>query len=569
MYVCKKISKISLVSFISSLLLSIILLVVSYFLFEKTSNNQNSTRNNQISSNYANMITRTITYTTSHIIFGREFMARYDIYNSTLTDYDALSSVNDSSVNEFVYGLNIYYNISNEMRPAYEKQLTKITGKNTSFVGFKDNTKDLTILEKKDWYCPLFFVSPLSNIVPISYIPGYDICSLSRFKKQIDQLIGLNYYERIITPRKAVLTNFTFIDISEKTPNGIVVFTLLIDNIASLLINSEHKIKLIKDDIEFYNNCHIINCYTDNSVDSNIMLPNNEIITMTVYFPYVPKDINSSFLYILIAVIIVNVFILFLIFNFEVDKNKYVIANTMLGYVNHEIRNPLNCINGLVEITLVQLESGEIQLLLPEIISNLGTAKRACEMLTHIVNDILDLKRINDGKLVITKQNVNIQEFLLNLRKIVNPKLSEKFNLDLIYENPDNINNIYSDYQRLLQILLNLLTNSIKFTESGKIILKIEKYGINNVKFSVKDTGRGIDKKYYNNIFKPFEQINLADNLRQGGIGLGLYLCRLIITALKGNIGFESEVNVGSTFWIILNDDCLSPPDIQNDTLPI
>lgn len=564
MYICKKIGKIgkigkiSIISLIGVIILTIILLVVSYFLFDQSGSNVLYLKNERITNNYADIISRTLRFTTSNIVFGREFMSRYDIYNSTIIDYNALSGVNDSSAQEFVYSLNLYYNVSSTERFEYEKRLSTLTNSNISFVEFTNDNKNITTSINRDWYCPAFFVAPLNNTLPSSsYIPGFDICSVNTFRKQLEKLVKFENYELIIMPRKGILRNVTFLDFSEKTPNGLVVMSILINNITSLLVNKEHYIKLVKADVVFYSNC--IDCYTDNYFSSKIILPNNEYIVLTVYYPYLPKGINTSFLYILISIIFVDVLVLFLIFNFEVDKNKYVIANTMLGYVNHEIRNPLNCINGLVEITLAQLESGEIQLALPEIISNLGTAKRACDMLTHIVNDILDLKKINDGKLIINKENVDMENFIYNLRKIINPKLSEKLNLVLIYENPDNITNLNTDYQRLLQILLNLLTNSIKFTNHGKIILKIEKNDLNNVKISVKDTGRGIDKKYYNNIFQPFEQINLTDNLRQGGIGLGLYLCKLIMSALDGTIGFESEVHVGSTFWIILNNSIITP----------
>lgn len=231
--------------------------------------------------------------------------------------------------------------------------------------------------------------------------------------------------------------------------------------------------------------------------------------------------------------------------------------------MNHELRNPLNCINGLIEVCIMDLEDDKIREY-KEILSNLNTAKNACNLMKHVINDILDLQRIKDDKLIITIEQVNIGKFIDNLNKIISTRLGERPGVKYIIKNPDNIDVIYTDYNRLLQILLNFLTNAIKFTTKGNIILELKKQG-EYVIFKVSDTGRGIAKENFGRIFKPFEQINLYDNLRQGGIGLGLYICKLIIDIMDGEIGFESKLTIGSSFWIKLKCiDLIKSSDVKN-----
>ena len=105
-----------------------------------------------------------------------------------------------------------------------------------------------------------------------------------------------------------------------------------------------------------------------------------------------------------------------------------------------------------------------------------------------------------------------------------------------------------------MQILLNLVSNSIKYTHNGSITVIIEEQ-LDKVKFIVEDTGIGIDEDKKIRIFKPYEQIQFQNNTRYGGIGLGLYLCKLVVTNMRGIIDFESEVDKGSTFYFIIDKE--------------
>jgi signal transduction histidine kinase len=120
---------------------------------------------------------------------------------------------------------------------------------------------------------------------------------------------------------------------------------------------------------------------------------------------------------------------------------------------------------------------------------------------------------------------------------------------------------LFIDEMRLKQILLNFLTNALKFTESGSITLKIEEFD-QTMKFSVIDTGKGIPQNDKSKIFQPFNQINKEDASRHSGIGLGLYLCKMLSTCMNGKIGFESEFKKGSTFWVEFQKKVLKESDV-------
>jgi signal transduction histidine kinase len=315
-----------------------------------------------------------------------------------------------------------------------------------------------------------------------------------------------------------------------------------------------------------------------------------------IYFYFTEEYINSitsnrvtitlisvtlTFVIIDIISIVLVVMIIILKENKTAIANKYMIANQMMGYVNHEIRNPLNAIIGLVDLSCMELEelfeslNGKIETLnglmdrnasakkimkwasdmaIPEktvksILSNLNTASKSCLLLRHIVNDILDVKKLEENKLVLEWSEFYLSELVADIKKIIAPKFVEKPEITFITKYEDVL--VRSDKHRLIQLLLNLLTNAIKFTHAGTVELIIETdIDKNLMTYKVKDTGIGIpdDKKHI--IFKPFEQIH-GENSRYG-VGLGLNLSRLLVKNMQGEIGFESQQGVGSTFWFTL-----------------
>jgi len=523
------------------LIVSISSLIGTYFILKNTAYSNMQESNNKKAIYYQQTLTTSIGYTYDHIQFAEEFMNTYSIYNSTFDQYIKLSAVNGSS-NNFIDSLRIYYNTSYSELSNTEYKMSEQLNKLT-LISDITNNGTLIPVPKREWYCPIYYASPFVN----SKVEGVDICNVNVFKDLITLL--QNSQDIIIYTRKeGILRNGTFLDFAKNTSKGFIILTTNIENIINVLIPDTENIKLYKNGICFFSNTENTNYFS--AITNNIVVPNKDNLTMTILFP--EQDIQiSSFWYIFAAVVSVNIVIISIISIFEIQKNRYIIADKMLGYVNHEIRNPLNCIHGLIELSIIELdqEKDEVH---GELKSNLGTALNACDMLTHIVNDILDLKRINDGKLIINKVEIDVIDFEKSLRKIITSKLNENPMLTYVFNNEDNISIINCDYNRLLQILLNFLTNAIKFTDNGIILLTFKQLFNDKVKISVSDTGRGIPSDDFKNIFRPFDQANITDSLRHGGIGLGLYLCKMIVEQLNGDIGFESELNKGSVFWIII-----------------
>jgi signal transduction histidine kinase len=171
--------------------------------------------------------------------------------------------------------------------------------------------------------------------------------------------------------------------------------------------------------------------------------------------------------------------------------------------------------------------------------------------LLGIVNQILDLSKINANKITLEKNDIDISLYMNSFIKQI--KNSIKKNVELLFEIKENVPNIIvSDKNRINQILLNFVTNSIKFTKNGYIKIIVE-YVNNEIVFKVIDTGIGISKSQQSNIFQEFYQE--TQNL-YGGTGLGLSICKKIINLMNGKIGFTSEHNFGSIFWFTIPQMC-------------
>lgn len=240
------------------------------------------------------------------------------------------------------------------------------------------------------------------------------------------------------------------------------------------------------------------------------------------------------------------------------EEKKANISTQMLGYVNHEIRNPLNVIKGLVCFILqnmIKMNNENLEkkikidkITFDTIISDLSTVVGSCDMLEHIVTDILDIQKLDSGRLELDNKWVKIDYFMRDIHKTISQKIDEKQTITFkkIYD-PDLM--LFFDTYRMKQILLNFLTNSIKYTTDGEIILIIEE-NMDSFRFSVRDTGRGIHEEAKSKIFQPFNQTSPEDASRYGGIGLGLYLCKMLTGIMNGTIGFESTFGHGSIFWV-------------------
>lgn len=222
------------------------------------------------------------------------------------------------------------------------------------------------------------------------------------------------------------------------------------------------------------------------------------------------------------------------------------LKSAFLANVSHEIRTPLNGIIGFSELFVAENATGEKR----EYYANTIRAKGM--QLLNIVNDIIDISRIESGIFNIFKEDINLSEFasgIYNQYKSIYKNSVVKFEF-----HPDTILDdavIESDRLKLKQVLVNLLENAFKFTSTGSIVLGYRKIS-GHIEFFVNDTGIGVDEKSFKPIFKPFRQVELAHTRQYGGTGLGLSISKRIVEFLGGKMWLESELNIGSTFYFTL-----------------
>lgn len=235
-------------------------------------------------------------------------------------------------------------------------------------------------------------------------------------------------------------------------------------------------------------------------------------------------------------------------------KEKAEAANIAKGHflsnISHEIRTPLNGILGFIQVlqgTSLSTEQKEYM----DLITSSG------KTLMKIVNDILDFSKMESGKLDLVVTDFNPRFLIEDIIKTY-ASLSDKPRVDLRIRIGDNLPTIiYGDMMRLRQILLNLMQNALKFTDSGFIEISADVYNQNEddirLLFSVKDTGIGIDPMKQRDIFENFIQADPAITKKYGGTGLGLSIVKKLVALMGGFIWVESEPNKGSNFFFILS----------------
>src|SRR5271156_3515206 len=214
-----------------------------------------------------------------------------------------------------------------------------------------------------------------------------------------------------------------------------------------------------------------------------------------------------------------------------------------LARMSHEIRTPMNGVMGMSEL-LQATELTARQRHLSETIS------RSAEALLQIINDILDFSKVEAGRLELEQIDFRLREAVEETIEIFAARAHAK-GLELACAiEADVPNTVCADPMRLRQVLINLVGNAIKFTDSGKVIVRVRTAGKDGLlRFEVVDTGIGVSAEAQANIFNAFSQADSFTTRKYGGTGLGLAICRQLATLMGGEIGVHSEVNRGSTFW--------------------
>jgi len=221
------------------------------------------------------------------------------------------------------------------------------------------------------------------------------------------------------------------------------------------------------------------------------------------------------------------------------------LRSEFIAYMSHELRTPLNGILGYAQILQRDLTLTERNSAALDVIRQSG------EHLLALVEDILDLARIETGKLELIISDIPLNKFLSIVAEIISIKARQKglnFTCELTPDLPEGIR---GDEKRLRQVLLNLLDNAVKFTDRGRVVLRVSRVTSSQLRFVIQDTGIGIEAAELETIFQHFEQSGDLQH-RSGGTGLGLAISRHLVHLMGGDIEVKSRIGEGSTFYFEL-----------------
>jgi two-component system sensor histidine kinase/response regulator len=216
-----------------------------------------------------------------------------------------------------------------------------------------------------------------------------------------------------------------------------------------------------------------------------------------------------------------------------------------LANMSHEIRTPLNAILGMTTLATKQGPAPKVR----EYLDKIGSSAR---LLADLIEDILDLSRIETGVIEIARIDFDLDDLLADISDVVGVRAGQK-NIEILFSTaPDVPRRLRGDPTRLKQVLLNLLNNALKFTNTGEIVIDISTIETRReraeLRFSVRDTGIGIAPEHVARLFEPFTQVDASLARRFGGMGLGLAISQRLVRMMGGEISVESEAGVGSTF---------------------
>jgi signal transduction histidine kinase len=231
------------------------------------------------------------------------------------------------------------------------------------------------------------------------------------------------------------------------------------------------------------------------------------------------------------------------------------LKSRFLSYMSHEFRTPLGSIRSIARLLLDRMDGP----LTDEQAKQVGFIQGAATELNEMVNDLLDLAKVEAGRVTISPAWFEMVDLFSALRGMFKPILSSD-SVSLVFEEPEGIPPIYTDDKRLSQILRNFISNALKFTTDGTVRVSATLTGDSQVTFAVSDTGIGIAAEHLEVIFDDFVQVESSIQKRLRGTGLGLSLSRKLARLLGGDVAVTSAVGQGSTFSVTIPTRLTDPP---------
>lgn len=230
----------------------------------------------------------------------------------------------------------------------------------------------------------------------------------------------------------------------------------------------------------------------------------------------------------------------------------------LMATISHEIRTPMHAINGFAQQLSKEQLSGQQQ----EYVSMI---RKSSEHLTYLINDVLDLSKLQNGKLKLSLESFNLKELIADVA-VLSKELLQGKELEIRVNIDPSLADFYlGDAYRLRQIFLNIMSNAVKFTEKGSVVMLVTRNEKNDaghaVRIVVEDTGVGMSESELAKVFNEFEQFNTGVNSKISGTGLGLSITKKLIELHKGKISIKSEKEKGTTVEILLKMETTSPPE--------